>query len=90
MIENKLDSGSIPKIDTSNFTHPYYVYLTHWNDKNQPRLRLQNMGTYASKYFNKEDINDSNSAIITKISKKEGKVNLTVKELELIFESNGK
>lgn len=86
MIENKLDSGSIPKIDTSNFTHPYYVYLTHWNDKEHPRLRVQNMGTYASKDFYKRDINENNSAIITKISKKEGKVNLTIKELELIFE----
>lgn len=70
-----------------NFTNPYWVHLDEWNakDADKARLKMQHMGTYAWKYFYKKDINDSNKKIIDKLTKKGGKVNLSLEETNILF-----
>lgn len=68
-----------------NYTNPYWIYLENWYAEENPRIRMQHMGTYMSRYFYKKDITKENQAVVNKLVRKEGRINLSMKDIHLLF-----
>lgn len=68
-----------------NFTNPYWVYLDAWKTETEPKIRMQHMGTYAWRYFYKKNITHENKAVVDKLIRKEGRINLSVNEIHSLF-----